>query len=208
VDEAAFGQDAQKVGLVFHHDGAALSIVFCRCEGEGVPKLLLRPHPDSPSPVTRIEVEMLRDAPDMLTLTYSISGDLDDVSVPPAQMSARTDELWKHTCFEAFLEAGQGYYEFNFSPSSQWAAYRFDGYRAGMRDAPTADPSIEWRAGEGVGVLSATLRLPSEITGPLGLSAIIEDMNGNRSFWALAHPSGAPDFHNAACFKAQLPSAG
>jgi hypothetical protein len=158
--------------------------------------------------VTRIEVEMLRDAPDLLTLIYSVSGDLDGASVPPAQMSARTDELWKHTCFEAFLGAGQGYYELNFSPSSQWAAYRFDGHRAGMRDAYFADPSIEWRADDREGVLSVTLRLPPDLTGPLGLSAIIEDTNGDRSFWALAHPPGAPDFHNAACFEAQLPSAG
>ena len=40
------------------------------------------------------------------------------------------------------------------------------------------------------------------------LSAIIEDTNGNRSFWALAHPPGEPDFHDAACFAAQVPPAG
>ncbi|HMI20877.1 MAG TPA: DOMON-like domain-containing protein [Sphingomonas sp.] len=170
--------------------------------------MFLRPHPDSPSPVTRIEVEMLREAPDLLTLIYSIFGDLEGVSFPPAQASARTDDLWKHTCFEVFLGAEQGYCEYNFSPSSQWAAYRFDGHRAGMRDAPTADPSIEWRTDDGGGVLSVTLRLPPDVTGWLGLSAIIEDTNGNRSFWALAHPAGAPDFHHAACFAAELPPAG
>ena len=153
-------------------------------------------------------MEILREAADLLTLIYSISGDLGLVSFPPVKAPARTDELWKHTCFEAFLGAGRGYYEFNVSPSSQWAAYRFDGHRAGMRDAPSDDPSIEWRAGEGAGVLSVTLRLPPDLTGLLGLSAIIEDTNGNRSFWALAHPPGAPDFHHAACFAAELPSAG
>jgi hypothetical protein len=173
-----------------------------------VPKLLLRPHSDSPSPVTRIEVEMRREAPDLLILIYSISGDLGSVSFPSTQTSARTDELWKHTCFEAFLGAGQGYYEFNLSPSSQWAAYCFDGHRAGMRDAAIPDPQVEWREDEGQGSLSAILQLPTNLTGPLGLSAVIEDTNGNRSFWALAHPAGALDFHNAACFAAELPPAG
>jgi hypothetical protein len=157
--------------------------------------------------VARIEVEMVREAPNLLTLVYSIVGDLGGVSFPPGQASVRTDELWKHTCFEVFLGAGQGYYEYNFSPSSQWAAYRFDSHRAGMRDAPSAGPSIAWHADDGVGVLSVTLRLPTHATGQLGLSAIIEDTNGNRSFWALAHPAGPPDFHHAACFAAELPSA-
>jgi hypothetical protein len=31
----------------------------------------------------------------------------------------------------------------------------------------------------------------------LGLSALIEDSDGGKSFWALAHPPGAPDFHHA-----------
>jgi len=33
------------------------------------------------------------------------------------------DELWQHTCFEAFIgtSSGAGYYEFNFAPSTQWA---------------------------------------------------------------------------------------
>ena len=151
---------------------------------------------------------MRREGPNLLILIYSISGELAGVAFPSTQTSARTDELWKHTCFEAFLGAGQGYYEFNFSPSSQWAAYRFDGHRAGMRDAPSDDPSIAWRAEEGAGMLSATLRLPPDVSGQLGLSAIIEDEDGNRSFWALAHPAGPPDFHHAACFAAELPPAG
>jgi len=172
-----------------------------------VPTLSLRPHPDSPSPVTRVEVELARTAPDALRLAYAIFGDLDAVRYPTAAPPLRTDELWKHSCFEVFLSAEKGYYEFNFSPSSQWAAYRFDGHRRGMRDAAAADPAIAWSPGQEVARLTATLRLPADLTGRIGLSAIIEDKDGNRSFWALAHPPGAPDFHHAACFAAQLPPA-
>jgi len=173
-----------------------------------VPIFFLRPHPLEHSPVTRIAVEAQRVAPDLLRVTYRIGGDLARVAFPRPQTAVRTDGLWQHSCCEAFLAAGDGYYEFNFSPSAQWAAYRFDGHRAGMRDAPADDPAIAWdRDGEAARLI-ATIRLPADATGALGLSAIIEDKDGVRSFWALAHPPGEPDFHDAACFAAQLPPAG
>ena len=172
-----------------------------------MPIFFLRPHPDVSSPVTTIAVKAMSVAPDLLRLDYWIGGDLDRISFPRPQAASRSDGLWKHSCCEAFLDAAHGYYEFNFSPSSQWAAYRFDSYLAGMRDAATADPEIVWdREGEAAR-LTVTLRLPPDVTGPMGLSAIIEDVNGNRSFWALDHPPGAPDFHHAACFAASLPPA-
>ena len=38
----------------------------------------------------------------------------------------------------------------------------------------------------------------------LGLSAVIEAMDGTKSYWALAHAPGPPDFHNRDCFTARL----
>ena len=172
-----------------------------------MPIFFLRPHAATPSPVTRIAVEVDRIAPDLLRLTYRIGGELARVAFPKPQGAARADGLWRHSCCEAFLAAAAGYYEFNFAPSSQWAAYRFDGYRVGMRDAETEALTIAWDRDGEAAKLVATIRLPSDVAGPLGLSAIIEDTSGNRSFWALAHLSREPDFHDAACFAAQLPPA-
>ena len=172
-----------------------------------MPIFFLRPHPQYPSPVARIAVEVERTGTDSVRLTYRIGGDLNRVAIPKPGPAARANGLWRHSCFEIFLAAGEGYYEFNFAPSSHWAAYRFDGHRAGMRDAETAAPTIAWDRDGEAGKLVAIVPLPSGVTGPLGLSAIIEDTNGNRSFWALAHPPGEPDFHDAACFVAQLPPA-
>lgn len=172
-----------------------------------MPKLLLSLHPDSQSPAKRIEVDIARATPGELSVTYAIFGELGHMAIPSARSAARADELWKHSCFEVFLRAARGYYEFNFAPSSQWAAYRFDGYREGMRDAASEAPAITWNRDGEVATLTATLRLPPDVKGPLGLSAIIEDSGGDRSFWALAHPPGDPDFHDAACFAAQLPPA-
>jgi hypothetical protein len=39
----------------------------------------------------------------------------------------------------------------------------------------------------------------------LGLSAVIEDMAGGKSYWALAHPPGKADFHHADSFARELP---
>jgi hypothetical protein len=41
----------------------------------------------------------------------------------------------------------------------------------------------------------------------LGLSAVIEETNGRKSYWALTHPPGQPDFHHSDCFAAELSSA-
>src|SRR5205085_7961920 len=48
----------------------------------------------------------------------------------PAGEPARTDELWRTTCFEAFLRpmGEESYTEWNFATSSTWASYQFTGY--------------------------------------------------------------------------------
>ena len=61
---------------------------------------------------------------------------------PEATARVRTDELWRTTCFEAFVRTDGGYVEYNLSPSGAWAAYRFDGYREGMRGLEIAPPFI------------------------------------------------------------------
>jgi hypothetical protein len=40
----------------------------------------------------------------------------------------------------------------------------------------------------------------------LGLSAVIEEKDGTKSYWALAHPPGKPDFHHKDCFALTLPA--
>ena len=58
---------------------------------------------------------------------------------------AGLDDLWQHTCFELFIGAKNDaeYYEFNFSPSGEWAAYEFRNYRDGEPiHAEELDPKI------------------------------------------------------------------
>jgi hypothetical protein len=165
----------------------------------------LRLHPDSLcAAATRIEADIARPRPGTLILSYVVSGRISDLRMPPVMAPARTDELWHHTCFEAFVRpsTGPAYCEFNFSPSTQWAAYGFDSYRSGMRVATEVGaPRIEVRSTADSYTLQAALELDG-ISFPLhlGLSAVLEETNGRKSYWALTHPPGKPDFHHSDCF--------
>ncbi|HEY6023999.1 MAG TPA: DOMON-like domain-containing protein [Pseudolabrys sp.] len=167
-------------------------------------------HPDSRSAaVTQIEVEIARPRAENLVLSYIVTGNMSGIRMPPATAGGRSDELWRHTCFEAFIRVSKatGYYELNFSPSRQWAAYWFSNYRNGMRAADEISGlPIETRSEPALYTLQTSLdlgrfsSLPRDGSWRLGLSALIHDTSGRRSYWALAHPPGKPDFHHADCF--------
>jgi hypothetical protein len=146
-----------------------------------------------------------------LRLTFTLEGEIGRLRIPPPSGPERKDGLWQHTCFEAFVRPGDGeaYYEINLSPSGQWAAYHFDRYRAGMADAELPAPRAELDIGKKRLVLVAMLAgLPVGRPWRLGLSAVVEAMDGAKSYWAIAHPPGKPDFHHEDCFALRLPPAG
>lgn len=169
----------------------------------------LRLHPDSACDAVRAaSVEVARPAAGRLGLTFRITRGAGLVIPPPAE-PLRTDELWKHTCFEAFLKSpgDEAYLELNLSPSGQWAAYAFDGYRAGMRPADIPAPRTRWRdTADGFELTAeiAGLPLPADAWSA-GLAAVIEETSGRTSYWALAHPAGRADFHHHDGFALTLP---
>jgi hypothetical protein len=119
----------------------------------------------------------------------------------------RANDLWRHTCFEAFFRApgSDAYHELNLSSSTQWAAYQFDNYRHGMRDAVIGDHWLDIDSDFDSFELSARLRMPSLPTPALfALTAVIEEADGAKSYWALKHPPGKPDFHHADGFVLEL----
>ena len=173
----------------------------------------LRLQPESScSAVTHIEAEVLRRQATSLAFAYIVTGTISDLALPPIVAAARSDELWRHTCFEAFLgsSSSAGYYEFNFAPSTQWAAYRFSGYRTEMRVAiEIKAPQITVHLSPERYILRASLELDQALlfessTLRLGLSAVIEEASGQQSYWALAHPPGKADFHHPDCFALEV----
>ena len=166
----------------------------------------LQPHPQTPPPRVQAVAANLRVSDGLAWLTYAVSN-TDEMKLPPSIPPERTDGLWQTTCFELFVAGrGEGYRELNFSPSSAWAAYRFDGYRSGMKTLPLhSRPDVTTIAGDKSFTLIAAIDarlLPSGSR--IALSAVIEELDGTKSYWALAHPPGQPDFHHPACFAATL----
>ena len=167
---------------------------------------VLIPHPLSPcDAVTSLEVEVTREA-DRLALRYVLTGDVARLAIPAPVAPARREQLWNHTCFETFVAfEGDGYGEFNFAPSTAWAAYRFDSYRQGMaRLEGIAPPRIETTTT--ADTLEVRVALAPPAAGPLrlGLAAVIEEAGGRISYWALRHPAERPDFHDAGGFALEV----
>jgi hypothetical protein len=161
-----------------------------------------------------MEAAVTRSSQAALAVRYFVTGDIRALRLPLPSGTSRADELWRHTCFEIFLRAAEkdAYCEFNFAPSLQWAAYRFDGYRQEMGPLDLSPPRIEIRQDARCLELQATLNLggPLDLDETaewrLGLSTVIEETSGNISYWALAHPAGKPDFHHATSFVLSLPA--
>ena len=167
-------------------------------------RLPLIPHPSSPPAGLTLEVEARR-AGRVLSLEYVVAGPVEMVRWPQAAARARTDELWRTTCFEAFVRTADGYVEYNLSPSGAWAAYRFDGYREGMRRLEITAPFIVTRMAPGRFGLTVDVDLPEDATDAVGLTAVVEGLDGAIAYWALAHPSDKPDFHHPDSFALELP---
>jgi len=160
--------------------------------------------------VESIQIGAARTPENTLFLRYTLVGDLAALALPAAGAPARADELWKHTCFEAFVRPNAnapGYTELNLAPSRKWAAYAFDDYRAGMRNADAIDASnIETSTSGRIFNLRAAIPLASLGADPwqVAVTAVIEATDGEKSYWSLAHAPGNPDFHNAAGFMLTL----
>ncbi len=136
-------------------------------------------------------------------LRYRVDG-CSMLHIPPFSGKGRADDLWQTTCFELFLsrDGGGPYLEFNFSPSGRWAVYYFEAYRQNPQCPELlAQPDIECLRGEDIFILTAFLAAPDLAqAGLIGVSAVIEEEGGRKSYWALSHPSDKPDFHDPACF--------
>ena len=159
----------------------------------------LHAHSDSGSPsVADVKVQFERDGL-LLWLRFVVEGEVDRIMWPVEADQGRADDLWRHTCFEAFVTTDDGYVEYNLSPSGRWASYRFDGPRAGMRRADEVATVEGLDGASDMVALEARIELPHGAL-RLGLSAVIESVDGEMSYWALAHPSTRPDFHHPDSF--------
>jgi hypothetical protein len=167
---------------------------------------VLTVHPSTPNDAVRsLGVRVRAEKSDILVFHYMLAADMSRVRVPPSGVGRPADALWKHTCFEAFVAAAgaPGYHEFNFSPSRDWAIYRFSAYREGMSRAEMgAAPQISVRRCDGGLELESEVRLRclADLRDArhlrVAMAAVLEDETGGLSYWGLRHAPGKPDFHH------------
>ncbi|WP_186540404.1 DOMON-like domain-containing protein [Synechococcus sp. BIOS-E4-1] len=146
-----------------------------------------------------------------LELSFSLSPKLNTSSIDCLALNTgkthtsaqRLDNLWSHTCFEAFLArpGAKGYWEMNVSPNGDWNLYQFSDYRMGGMADPLAKAPVVNFSMDRVGCL-CTIQIPlkpwwqhTEIP-EIALTMVLEDQSGCLSYWALNHPRDKPDFHD------------
>lgn len=176
-------------------------------------QLNLVPHPETPPSEPSFKVWANVDHAGALgvvattNIWFCVSAPSTRFVIPDPMEPERADDLWQTTCFEAFLSnpEAEGYREWNFAPSGQWAAYDFTSRREGRTDGEVEPPYIRVEDNLTWWAVGATIAVDADVRWALGLSAVLEEKDGTKSYWALAHPSGnRPDFHDPICFAAQL----
>jgi hypothetical protein len=155
-------------------------------------------------------VTIVRDG-ETLRMRFRIPDDPSRLNLPVRKEPRRADGLWERTCFECFIRepGSKRYHEFNLSPSTEWAHYEFDDYRSGRADSEMPGPVVKAFAAPHRFELSTRIWIPElgKADWRVGISAIVEERGGRKSYWALAHPPGEPDFHHPDCFALELPAA-
>lgn len=154
--------------------------------------------------VRALEVQVGGAQTGTLDLRYVLDADLNRIRIPLSRVPRYTEDLWTHTCFEAFIRSGDStaYHELNFSPSTEWALYSFESYRKGMARVNAPQPP-EIRVERSARRLQVDVRIDLRTlsrSGALALAAVVEDENGRLSYWALKHPAAKPDFHHPDSF--------
>ena len=166
--------------------------------------MFLTPHPEARTVALESIDATVGKEGDTVNFRFLLEGTERLVLPDPAE-PGRDDGLWRTTCFEAFVALdGTAYLEFNFSPSGKWAAYHFDAPRQAMRDQ-YSEIEVRLDGGDNWIAVEAAIRGVTLVSGAaLNLTAVIEEQ-GTKSYWAIAHPAGPPDFHDPTCFRARLP---
>ena len=172
-------------------------------------------HPGTPARgVFAVSAYVSRGATDLL-VNWEVRGDNTNVSGGEGAGPGRQDELWQSTCFEAFVRPiGRDLYvELNVSPTGAWASYLFDAYRENMRAASAQVANdrpfilVDERIYEALANFDLRADFGAHVSESwaLNIAVVIEEYDGIKSYWALAHPTVKPDFHDPDCFVLNLP---
>lgn len=151
----------------------------------------------------------------LLAVKFILNGNLENFNIISFDRAepTRRDNLWKETCFEVFISPHNThkYWEVNLTPSGDWNVYRFSDYRSGMvrEEAIRSLPTRTSWYGQELQVETTfdldTLSKSEKSTLDIGVSSILAQKNGTRSYWAIKHAPSRPDFHWKGNFCLALP---
>lgn len=171
----------------------------------------LRPFTSTPrTELFKIQASFQAVSASQVHIDFHISGPLEQILWPdPHLIEARQDELWKHTCLEAFFSssatAEAPYTEINCAPNGLWNAYSFSSYRQGMSPALHITVRLKERTARqdhAHFLIEVNSSVPLQ-TGTWGLTAVVEFQDGEKSYWALNHPRETADFHDKRGWKTE-----
>lgn len=150
---------------------------------------------------------------DSIDISFQLTGSLENILFdPPQENHKRTDNLWQKTCFELFVknDIDSNYWEYNLSPSGNWAIYAFESYRKGKFDELSIQGiPITTRQETNQFTLNSYITLPDKLSRQnlkIGLTTVVQDTNGDIYYYALKHTEKQPDFHVADSFTINITS--
>jgi hypothetical protein len=138
-----------------------------------------------------------------IDLKFEWSDPKEQLELPDDLELERADELWKHTCFEAFLqpEGSNRYYEINISTSGAWNVYEFQDYRRPQPPIATEKANLlSFHLEENAFEAFFDFQDSSHVW-RCSLTAVIELKDKKKHYFALEHFGDRPDFHLAESFK-------
>jgi hypothetical protein len=139
----------------------------------------------------------------ILSIEYQLFGDMNAISIaPPATAPSRQSHLWEATCFEFFIgiPGDRNYWEFNLSPSGDWAVFALDDYRQGLRDE-LAFTSLLFQVDRYPNYITLSLEFDlselilAEQDLEMSVTTVIKSSQDELSYWAIAHSGKEADFH-------------
>jgi hypothetical protein len=107
------------------------------------------------------------------------------------------------------VESSPRYWEFNLSPAGHWNVYRFLAYREGMTEE-TAFASLPVKVRSDPDCLRLELEVDlgsivrADQTLAIGISAVLKQISGEKTYWALTHCGPQADFHRRDSFSIRL----
>jgi len=139
--------------------------------------------------------------PQHLLLSFVLSGVSDNYLFDTKNHAKRADELWKATCFEAFIKNpnSKEYWELNIAPSGAWNFYYFSDYKKDMQEERRVlTPKVLFKQKRDEVYVNVEMNFTEKLfdgRGEFNLALILLNVEGKREFFTLNPKEGVADFH-------------